>query len=824
MNRSLTTLILAGCAQLFVLAPQATPEPTRDDTRQRLEAMSVYPSAIELSSATDTQSIIVQALWDHGITSDVTHEALIDVEDANLLRVKGGTLIPLADGQTSVRISYKGRQATVPVNVKGAGVAPDISFRLDVMAVLSKAGCNTGGCHGSASGKDGFSLSLFGFDPASDYQRITREQPGRRINLGRPNDSLLIQKGLGEVAHTGGKLFDSGSPAHQTLLRWLEAGAPDDPKDIATVTRIELMPGQAVLETGDTHGLTVRAHYSDGSDRDVTSLSTFINNNEASVDIDDSGNITAKKRGEAFVMARFDAFTVGTQVIVIPKDLDYSWPSEVKAFNAIDELVHAKLKKLRITPSGLSTDAEFIRRATIDITGQLPTAEEYRAFMADKASDKRARLVDRLLERKEFIELWVMKFAELLQIRSTGNVNLGISYKASVLYYNWLQEKLSNNVPLDVIAQELLGADGGTFRNPATNFYQIERDTKKLTENVAQVFMGMRIQCAQCHNHPFDRWTMDDYYGFVAFFGQIGRKRAEDPREIIVYDRGNGVVRHPVGNRVMHPKFLGGDVPDVKGKDRRKVLAGWLASPENPFFATNLANIIWAHFMGRGIVEPVDDVRISNPAVNPELLADLGKRFTEYGYDFKKLVRDICNSRTYQLETRTNASNKGDETNFSHAQVRRVRAEVMFDMISQVTETSDVNKFKGLPKGSRAVQITDGAVSSYFLTTFGRASRETVCSCEVAMAPNLSQALHLMNGRTVAGKIESGGLIMKWISSGRTTAQIIEDIYVRCLSRDPTPSERARLAMAVEQADNQEEALGDLFWAVLNSKEFMFNH
>ena len=336
-----------------------------------------------------------------------------------------------------------------------------------------------------------------------------------------------------------------------------------------------------------------------------------------------------------------------------------------------------------------------------------------------------------------------MKWAELLMVRSGGPTQ--ISYKSIFLYSNWLTEQIAGNVPLDRIVRQLLAARGGTFSTPATNFYQIEPDTLKTAENVAQVFMGVRVQCAQCHNHPFDRWTMDDYYSFAAFFSQIGRKEGEDYRETIIFNRGGGEVNHPVGGRVMAPKFLGGPKPDCAGKDRREVLADWLTAPDNPFFAPSVANRIWAHFFGIGIVEPVDDVRVSNPPANPELYRQLGRKLVEYKYDFKRLVRDICLSQTYQRATQTNASNEGDQRNFAHARVRRIQAEMLRDCISQVTETKD--KFRGLPLGARAVQIADGATSDYFLTTFGRSPRETVCACDVRSEPTLSQALHLLERR-----------------------------------------------------------------------------
>jgi hypothetical protein len=502
---------------------------------------------------------------------------------------------------------------------------------------------------------------------------------------------------------------------------------------------------------------------------------------------------------------------------VLPKGLQFQFP-QVPENNYVDTLVNKKLKDLRIAPSGICSDEEFVRRVYVDVVGMLPTPEEYDRFMKGTAANKRDALVDELLGRKEFAELWVMKWAELLQIKSSNQV----SYKATLLYYNWLQDKISRNVPVNEWVQELLGASGGTFKNPATNYYQNETDILKVSENVAQVFMGMRIQCSQCHNHPFDRWTLNDYYGFAAFFSQIGRKGTDDPREIVVFNSGGGEVTHPVTKQQMKPKFLGGIEPDVAGKDRRQVLAAWLASPENPYFATNLANIVWGHFFGRGIIHEVDDVRVSNPPSNGELLNELGKKFTEYKYDFKKLVRDICTSRTYQLSTVPNPSNAGDGRNFSHQSVRRIRAETMLDIISQVTETK--NKFPGLPLGARAVQIADGNVSTYFLTTFGRATRESVCSCEVKLEPTLSQSLHMLNGDATTNRIRQGGLIAKRLAEKKPPEQIIEELYLRTLTRRPSPEEMTKLQVALKDEPDKAKGLEDVFWALMNTREFVFNH
>jgi hypothetical protein len=804
-------MFLSAGLLALAAAPALRAQPAPADVK-------VYPADINLETARDTQSFVVQATYPDGITRDVTQDAKVTFANPALVKLEGNLVRPAADGTTEMKVEFAGKTIPVPVKVVGAAADRPVSFKLDVMPVFMRSGCNSGSCHGAARGKDGFRLSLFGFDPDGDHYRLTREINGRRVNLALPHESLLIEKAAGKVPHTGGQKIKEGDQYYQTLTRWLEADAPLDPPTVATPVGVELYPKNAVLDgKGATQRMTVRAKYSDGTDRDVTSLALFLSNNDTSAKIGPDGVVTAGERGEAFVMARFATFTVGSQVIVLPKGLQFTFP-QVPENNYIDSLVNAKLKKLRIAPSELCTDEAFLRRVYIDVIGVLPTVDEYNKFMNDAAPNKREKLIDELLGRKEFAELWVLKWAELLQIRSSNQV----SYKAMLLYYNWLQDKIARNVPTNEWVQELLGASGGTFKNPPTNYYQNETDILKVSENVAQVFMGMRIQCAQCHNHPFDRWTMDDYYGFAAFFSQIGRKGADDPREIVVFNSGGGDVRHPVGGRVMAPKFLGGAAPDAAGKDRRDLLAKWLASPENPYFATNLANMVWGHFFGTGIINEVDDVRVSNPASNPELLAEMGKRFTDYKYDFKRLVRDICLSRTYQLSTQANPSNEQDTRNFAKAGIRRIRAETMLDCISAVTETK--NKFPGLPLGARAVQIADGGVSNYFLTTFGRATRETVCSCEVKLEPTLSQSLHLMNGDTTGQRVAAGGVIARRLGEKKEPAQIVEELYVRCLSRKPTAKEVAALNDTIAANANKQQALEDIFWALLNTREFMFNH
>ena len=719
-------------------------------------------------------------------------------------------------------VTYEGHQVELPVSVRSAKEKPPLSFRLDVMPVFARAGCNMGSCHGAARGKDGFRLSLFGFDPTGDYHRLTREMPGRRINLANPEGSLLVQKAVGAVPHTGGKRFEKDSELADRLVRWIAAGAKDDPnagKDAPKLQAVDLYPPTSLLEGEQaTQQLVAVARFSDGTDRDVTDLVWYGSNNDSSVAITPSGNAASVQRGESFVMARYDTITVGVPVVVIPKNLTFEYPKS-EGNTWVDDLVDAKLKSLRIAPSNVCDDETFLRRVTIDLVGLLPTEEERNEFLADKSQDKRSEYVERLLSRKEFVDLWVMKWAEILQIRSINNI---VDKKGALLYHQWLDRRIASNQPLNKMVRDLITASGGTFENPPTNYYQAERNTLKLTENVAQAFLGMRIQCAQCHNHPFDRWTMDDYYGFAAFFAQIGRKRADDPRETIVYNSGGGGMKHPVTGQTVAPKYLGGAEAEVTNRDRREAVAEWLVSPENPFFAKRIANLVWTHFFGRGIVHEPDDFRVSNPPVNGPLLNALASHLVKSEWDFRELVREIVNSKTYQRECDTNETNLLDNSNFSHSAVRRIRAEVLLDILAQVTETK--NKFPGLPEGARAVQVADGRTSTYFLTTFGRATREEVCSCAVSMDPSLSQALHLLNGDVGNQRIQQGGVIDRWIKEGRHDTEIIDELFVRCYGRSPKERERVETLATVQNGSERKQALEDVFWALLNSPEFIFNH
>ena len=794
-----------------------------------LPRLRVYPPRISLDTGRDRQGVLVVTLGAGGLSDDRTKGAAFEVADPSVARIEGGLVVPVSAGETSVWVYALGQVQEIPVTVTDPGQRHPLSFELDVLPVLTARGCNSGACHGSARGQDGFHLSLFGYDPGGDRRRLVDELPGRRISRALPERSLLLEKATGAVPHTGGTLMSIGDEDHETLLAWIREGALEDREDVAELTSIELYPPEVLLRgAGETVGLLVRASYSDGTDRDVTGLARFRTSNEVTAAPSGGGLLESGQPGEAFITASFGPHTVGVPVTVLPAEGGAPYADPVEggpAGNWIDDLLEAKYRRLQVAPSPICSDEDFVRRVTLDTVGLVPTTAEREAFLADPrpASEKRAALVESLLARREFADLWVMKWAELLGVRSD---NQGVSEKSALLYFEWVRDQLASNVPVDRMVRELLNASGGTFAAPESNFYQVERDTLVLTENVAQSFLGIRLQCAQCHNHPFDRWTQDDYYGFAAFFAQVGRKRAEDPREYVIYDRRGGEVRHPVTGKTVRPRFLGGEAPELGGRDRREVLAEWLTSPENPWFSRSLANRVWAHFMGRGVVAPVDDFRVSNPASEAALLDGLAARLVATGYDLKQLVREVTASRAYQRSTVATAANAQDVRNFTRQQVRRIRAETLLDVVCQVTEAPV--KLKGLPLGARAVEIADGATSNYFLTTFGRAPRESVCACEVSFEPSLSQALHLLNGATVSRQITRGGLVGRWLGEGISSEEIISRLYLRCLGREPTLTERealgSKVAAAAELDSELEPALEDVFWALLNSREFLFQH
>jgi hypothetical protein len=735
-------------------------------------------------------------------------------------------ILTAASALQAARLPKTPKPAKGKTAVKAEPQRP-ISFRLDVMPVFFRAGCNSGGCHGAASGKDGFRLSLFSSDPAGDYYRLTQQMIGRRVDVAVPERSLLLTKATGKVPHTGGRRFKTDSEYYQTLLKWIEAGAPDDAENVPVVTGISLVPDKYIFAGKETtKPLQVMAKYSDGSSHNVTKLAIFMTNNKTTADVNENGLVTAGKRGDTYIFARFARYTMGAEIIVLPADAKFKWP-KVAANNYIDELVNSKLEKLRIVPSGRASDEQFLRRAYLDLIGLPPTVAEYEKFMK---TPNRAKLVDELMEREEFADLWAAKWSETLKvIGETNTTTNGADRKAAYIYYEWIREQMRKNTPLDKFVRMQVASTGSNFDDAPVNLYTMlpsgRYDPKDVAQDIAQLFTGIRIQCSQCHNHPFDRWSMEDYYGFVSFFTGVKRKVASEAREVFIYDDVNAApAKHLLDEHPVPARFLGGDAPDVKGKDPRVALAEWLTSKDNVLFRQNMANRVWQNFFGRGIVEPVDDVRISNPPSNRELIAELGKRLAAYDFDMRKLIRDICASRTYQLASATTPSNRDDETQFSHAPLRRLRADTFLDAISQATGT--VTPFGQFPAGFRATQLYEGGRKSnqYFLKTFGLTARASVNVSETRLEPTFSQALHLVNGDTIETKLARSTGITEMLTAKKKPEEIIENLYIRSMSRKPSAVEMKKMLALAAGHETDRRTYDDIFWALLNSTEFAFNH
>jgi hypothetical protein len=710
------------------------------------------------------------------------------------------------------------------------------SFRRDVMPVFFRAGCNSGTCHGSARGKDGFMLSLFGYDPAGDYRRTVEEMPGRRINASVPEESLLLLKATASVPHTGGKLFDRDSRLYQTLLEWIEAGAPDDSGAVPEVIGVTLSKTSLVFDDpSGKSALQVTANYSDGSTRDVTSLSRFFSNNPSVAQIDAQGLVTAQGFGDTNVFGRYSRFTDGAEVIVLPPEEGFVWPKPPEN-NFIDRLVFERLQKLRIAPSELCDDETFLRRVTIDLVGRPPTPQEYEAFMSDEMPNKRSGKIDALIATDDFADYQAAMWAEQLRVIG-GNYSTGATViKAADRFANWIRDQLRKDRPLNEFVSEMTAASGPNIANGPVNLYTMlvhkpQVDPKMLAADFSQVFLGVQIQCAECHNHPFDRWTMDDYYGFVSFFTGVRRKPGVEAREKrIFWDVKSNPATSPVDGQPRPAKTLGAFDPVGVQGDPRGELAKWLTSPGNDIFAKNMANRIWAHFLGRGVVEPVDDMRVSNPPTNAPLLDGLSQRLVEVRFDLRSFVRDICNSRVYQLDSRPSASNAKDTRQFSHAKLRRLRADVLLDSIVSVTGIP--RNLPGWPAGTKAVNYyprvsgdTEGPhPGDPFFETFGRSTRGTVCACETKRDPTLSQTMHLVVGDTIRERLSSPVVVKALLDSQVEPEMIIESLFVRALSRKPTAEERVDLMAFVSGSEKNPDVYEDIFWALMNSTEFLFNH
>ena len=715
-----------------------------------------------------------------------------------------------------------------------ASAAEPGRFNVEVMAVLSKAGCNQGACHGNLNGKGGFKLSLRGDDSGWDYGVLTRDLLGRRSNVLRPAESLILQKATGAVPHEGGRRFDANSVEYGILHRWIAAGMPPS-KDAPTVVSLAVEPANRILvEPADRVTLRATAKFSDGRTLDVTRLACYDLSNPEVATADADGSVTKTQNGETSVAVRFLNQHASVRLAFAPSRPNFRW-TDVPEVNFIDTHIFAKLKALRMNPSPLCDDLTLVRRAFLDTIGTLPSVAETTAFLSDQRADKRARLIEELLTRPEFADFWALKWGDLLR-----NEEKVLDRKGVQAFHGWIRTAIADGRPLNEFARELIAARGSTYAQPAANYYRALRDPLSRAEATAQVFLGVRLQCARCHNHPFDRWTQDDYYQLAAFFPRVQYRIVENNRrdqfdkhefdgeQVVWMDRA-GEVTHAKTGVAAAPKFPDDPARIDAGSDRLIALADWVARPDNPFFARAQANRIWGHLLGRALVEPNDDFRATNPPSHPELLDALARDFAQHQFDLRHLIRTILNSRTYQLSWEPNDTNRGDDGNYSRAIVQRLEAEVLLDAMAQLLEVPV--RFQGQPLGVRAIQLpgvqpkTRGnpAHGERFLRAFGKPDRLLNCDCERNADDTVPQSLLLLTGEPLRSMIaEPNNRIGKLLAASKSDKEILDELCVAATGRPLKPDERRAIEAYMKKKSNRREALEDIAWAVLNTKEFLF--
>ena len=679
-------------------------------------------------------------------------------------------------------------------------------FRTSILPVLTKAGCNAGACHGAATGQGGFKLSLLGYDPEEDYERITRELGGRRIAVAHSEESLFLRKPSGQIEHEGGRKLRRDSDGYELVRRWIAAGAPYGPRELQ-VTAISVEPADSLIgSANDTKQLRVTASLSDGSRQDVTSLALYTSNEDAIAEVSKTGEVATVGRGLTSIMVRYSGQVAAARVAVPLSDANVAM-DDFPVANFIDEHIRAELLRLRVPASPLSDDAEFLRRVHLDVTGRLPTAEVATAFLSELPSaEKRRRVIDGLLRSDAFVDFWTMKLADLLLLNGQGD--------PAAAYHAWLREQVATNAPFDHIARTLLTSTGDLARVGPANFMTLAHDPRDMSEHAGRIFLGAQIACARCHTHPSDRWTQEDYHRFAAYFARITREGGA----VQVSTRGE--VDHPKSGKPLSPKPLGAPArQQISDVDRRVELAGWLTAPDNPLFTRTIVNRIWKHLLGRGLVEPVDDLRPTNPPTHPALLDALAADMIAHRFDLRHVIRTIVSSRTYQLTSRTRGVNRLDARLYSHAYLKELPAPVFADAVAQVTGVVDV--FEGLPAGTRAVQLISPATPSPALDVLGRCLRKRPCDGSGGAGGGLAEALHLINGSTINGKLRDGVVVEL---RDRSNRDVVEEFYRRALTRPPEPAELAAWESSLERGSDRAEAIQDLLWTLLNAREFALNH
>ena len=782
--------------------------------------------AIAIRSRDARQQLIVTAVHADGTNADVTRDVAWTISNPAVLVVDStGMSIPLADGDVTVTATQADKSVVARVVVSGFAHPLPINFRNQVVPIFTKLGCNGGGCHGKSGGQNGFKLSLLGFVPEDDYEFLCKESRGRRIFPAVPGESLLVKKAIGRSPHGGGKRMENGSYEYNLLVQWIEQGMPYGTDKDAFVTGIKCVPETRTMTRKSQQQISVIATYSDGTTEDVTRMALFEPNEAEMAECSPTGLVsTLDLSGEVAIMARYQG-QVSTFRATIPLGADTSKMPE--AVNLVDAAVFGKLKQLGIPASDVCDDATFLRRVSLDITGGLPPEEEVRDFLADAAADKRDRLIDRLLDTTAYADHFANKWNFVLRNKKEG----GDDAPGTMLFHQWLWTKMYDNTPYDQFVREIVTASGDPQTNPAVVWYRDVDSTEEQVEDTAQLFLGLRIQCARCHHHPFEKWSQDDYYGMAAFYNRVGKKvvpnasgTMRDRR--VFHNEGIATSSNPRTGKALKPTGLGTPAYDIAAdSDPRVKLADWMSDPKNPFFAKSLVNRYWKHFFSRGIVEPEDDMRETNPPANPELLNALSEHFIQSGFDLKELVRTICRSRTYQLSALPNEYNASDKQNFSRYYPRRLSAEVLYDAFHIVTDTSE--NFGGMPAGTKAMQLADASSATYFLQVFGQPKGDTACECERSMDANLAQSLHLLNGREIQDKIARDGARTARLATdaARPDDERIKELYRWVFAREPNAEElEVALAYLKKHADNVRRGYEDVVWALINTKEFQFNH
>lgn len=753
---------------------------------------------------------------------DVTHDVQFASSDAAVARVDaGGYVMPIGNGAAQIRIQRDGDRLEIPVRVSGFGSGRPVDFRREIVPLLSRLGCNAGGCHGKAGGQNGFKLSLFGFDAAFDYDAITREARGRRVFPGAAEHSLLLLKATGQVSHGGGKRLRQESEEFRLIRQWIAAGTPASAPDAPQVVKLRIIPSDRVLNRQQSQQLAVLAEYSDGSLRDVSRQAEYSSNLDVVARVDAEGLVrTLDLSGEAAIMARYVGHVAVFRALV-PHGEPLADIPEFKPANYIDELALTKWKKLGLRPSAPVDDGTFLRRVTIDLCGRLPTPEEVRAFLVEPSADKRAKYIDRLLDSPDYPAYFAMRWGSILR-----NSNLAGSTQAAYAFHNWIKDMVARNRPYDEFVRGIVAAAGEWQEAPAINWYWQSRDDQlhQAAADTAQVFLGLRLQCARCHHHPYERWGQADYYGLTGFFTRLGRKSFGEPPPYFASANVTTGEKNPLTGKTPEPKFLDGPVAKfTPEEDPRHALVDWMARPENPFFARALVNRLWGHFLGRGLCHEVDDLRETNPPSNPELLDALARNFIQHKFDVKHVIRTILNSRVYQLSSEPGPQNKDDRQNFARYFARRMPAEVFHDAINQVTGAR--TSFNGVSSNARAVDLPHEGFGSYFLDTFDRPRRVTGCECERSTGATLAQVLLLANSDEIESRIGApNGRLARLHQDKKPNRAMIEELYLAAYSRPPTAAELRRTEDYIEQQKDKRQALEDVLWAILNTKEFMFNH